>query len=93
MQPEFVALAASRLEPGGTLHLATDWADYAVQMRAVCAAEPLLENTSTAADGWTPRPEWRPMTKFERRAVAEGRAVRDLVFLRNSSPRIFTHQP
>ena len=93
VQPEFVALAASRLEPGGTLHLATDWADYAVQMREVCAAEPLLENTSTAADGWTPRPEGRPMTKFERRAVAEGRAVRDLVFLRNSSPRTFTHQP
>jgi tRNA (guanine-N7-)-methyltransferase len=93
VQPEFVALAASRLEPGGTLHLATDWADYAVQMRAVCAAEPLLENTSTAADGWTPRPERRPMTKFERRAVAEGRTVRDLIFLRNSSPRTFTHSP
>ena len=45
MQPEFVALAASRLAPGGTLHLATDWAHYAVQMRAVCSGEPLLENT------------------------------------------------
>jgi tRNA (guanine-N7-)-methyltransferase len=91
VQPEFVALAASRLEPGGTLHLATDWADYAVQMRAVCAAEPLLENTSTAADGWAPRPEWRPVTKFERRAVAEGRAVRDLVFRRNPALHTFTH--
>ena len=56
MQPEFVALVTSRLAPGATLHLATDWADYAAQMRAVCTGEPLLENTSPAADGWTPRP-------------------------------------
>jgi len=82
VQPEFVALVASRLAPGATLHLATDWAGYAVQMRAVCSAEPLLANASSAPDGWTPRPGWRPTTKFERRAVAEGREVRDLVFRR-----------
>ena len=77
-----MALAASRLAPGGTLHLATDWVDYAVQMREVCAAEPLLVNSVAAADGWTPRPPGRPLTKFERRALAEGREVRDLVFRR-----------
>ena len=55
VQPEFVALAASRLAPGGVLHLATDWAHYASQMRAACAGEPLLENTSTSEDGWTVR--------------------------------------
>jgi tRNA (guanine-N7-)-methyltransferase len=54
-------------------------------MRAVCSGEPLLENTSTAVDGWTPRPEGRPETKFERRALAEGRDVRDLVFRRIST--------
>jgi tRNA (guanine-N7-)-methyltransferase len=86
VQPDFVALVASRLVPGGTLHLATDWADYAVQMRAVVSAEPLLENTATGPDGWTPRPSWRPVTKFERRALAEGRDVRDLLFRRVSSP-------
>lgn len=91
VQPEFVALAASRLVPGGTLHLATDWADYALQMRSVCAAEPLLHNTSAAADGWTPRPDRRPTTKFERRARAEGRDVRDLVLRRVSSAHTFTH--
>lgn len=83
VQPEFVALAASRLCPGATLHLATDWDDYATQMRAVCAAEPLLENT--AADqpgGWTPRPGWRPVTRFEERARVEGRDVRDLLYRR-----------
>jgi tRNA (guanine-N7-)-methyltransferase len=86
VQPEFVALLASRLRPGATLHLATDWADYATQMREVCSAEPLLTNAATAApDGWTPRPDWRPWTKFEQRAAREGRVVRDLIYRRNSS--------
>jgi tRNA (guanine-N7-)-methyltransferase len=62
-------------------------------MRAVCTAEPLLENTTAAADGWTPRPACRPLTKFERRALAEGRDVRDLVFRRASSPNIIAHSP
>jgi tRNA (guanine-N7-)-methyltransferase len=79
VQPDFVALAASRLRTGGTLHLATDWEHYADQMLEVCSAEPLLRNTST---GWAPRPSWRPLTKFEQRAVTEGRAVRDLIFAR-----------
>jgi tRNA (guanine-N7-)-methyltransferase len=81
VQPDFVALAASRLRPGGTLHLATDWAHYAEQMHEVCSAEPTLDNTA-ADGGWAPRPDWRPLTKFEQRAVAEGRAVRDLIFSR-----------
>ena len=91
VQPDFVALAASRLTPGATLHLATDWDDYAVQMREVCGAEPLLENTSPHPDGWTPRPDGRPLTKFERRGIAEGREIRDLVFRRASLPHSFTH--
>lgn len=91
VQPGFVALAASRLVPDGVLHLATDWADYARQMRAVCLDEPLLRNTSTSDDGWTPRPATRPETKFERRAGAEGRDVRDLVFRRFPAPHTFTH--
>jgi tRNA (guanine-N7-)-methyltransferase len=86
VQPEFVALAASRLAPGATLHLATDWDHYALQMRAVCDAEPLLENTAACEPGgWTPRPPWRPVTKFEQRARTEGRAVRDLVYRRAPS--------
>lgn len=85
VQPGFVALAASRLEPGGTLHLVTDWADYATQMRAVCDAEPLLGNTAAAEPGgWTPRPGWRPVTKFEQRARIEGRAVHDLLYRRRA---------
>jgi tRNA (guanine-N7-)-methyltransferase len=84
VQPAFTALAASRLVPGGTLHLATDWADYATQMLTVCTAEPLLENVAGTPEGWTPRPPWRPVTKFERRAGVEGREVRDLLFRRVS---------
>jgi tRNA (guanine-N7-)-methyltransferase len=83
VQPGVVALIASRLRPGGTLHLATDWYDYATQMRSVCAAENRLENTAPdEQDGWITRPEWRPVTKFEQRARAEGRDVHDLLFRR-----------
>ncbi|MGH3451151.1 MAG: tRNA (guanosine(46)-N7)-methyltransferase TrmB, partial [Haloechinothrix sp.] len=80
IQPEFIALVASRLAPGCTLHLATDWAHYAEQMRDVCAAEPLLRNVhADQPGGWAPRPEWRPVTKFEARAEEEGRVSRDLI--------------
>lgn len=83
VQPGFMALVASRLEPGGRVHLATDWAEYADQMLEVCAAEPLLRNVYAAAPGgWAPRPDWRPRTKFESRAEEEGRASRDLIFER-----------
>ncbi|QWF80569.1 tRNA (guanine-N(7)-)-methyltransferase [Amycolatopsis sp. CA-230715] len=79
VQPAFIALLASRLTPGATLHLATDWAEYADQMLEVCTAEPTLENRY---ETWAPRPEWRPVTKFENRAEVEGRVSRDLIFER-----------
>lgn len=77
VQPPFVALLVSRLKAGGYVHLATDWFDYAEQMLAVLSAEPLLENT---ADGYSPRPAWRPQTKFESRGVKLGHGVWDIVF-------------
>jgi tRNA (guanine-N7-)-methyltransferase len=79
VRAEFVALVASRLAPGGTLHLATDWEPYAEEMLAVCLAEPALHNAAGDA-GFAARPAWRPVTKFEQRARDEGRAVRDLLF-------------
>ena len=79
VQADFVALLASRLKPGGYLHLATDWQEYAEQMLAVLAAEPLLENT---AAGFAPRPDYRPQTKFETRGLKLGHGVWDLVFRR-----------
>ncbi len=79
IQPPFVALLASRLAPGGLLHCATDWQPYAEQMLEVLSAEPLLANS---ADGYAPRPPWRPETKFERRGLALGHGVWDLLFRR-----------
>lgn len=85
VQPGFAAVVADRLRPGGLLHLATDWADYATQMRDVCAAEPRLRparDRGADPDGRLPRPGWRPVTKFEQRARDEGREVRDLLYYR-----------
>ncbi|MDA8127504.1 MAG: tRNA (guanosine(46)-N7)-methyltransferase TrmB [Betaproteobacteria bacterium] len=79
IQPALVTLLASRLQPGGYLHLATDWQDYAEQMLAVLSAEPLLANT---ASDYAPRPESRPLTKFEQRGIRLGHGVWDLVFRR-----------
>ncbi len=77
IQPEFVALLASRLASGSHMHLATDWPDYAEQMLATLVAEPQLENTAT---GFAPRPPCRPLTKFEARGLKLGHNVWDLVF-------------
>jgi len=77
VQPSFAALVASRLAPGGTFHMATDWENYAEQMLEVCSGEPALRNRF---DGWAPRPEWRPVTKFEQRADVEGRVSHDIIF-------------
>jgi len=79
LQAPFVALLASRLRPGGYLHCATDWQDYAEQMLCVLAAEARLENTVA---GFAPRPEHRPQTKFEERGLRLGHAVWDVVFRR-----------
>ena len=73
----FVQALALRLEPGGYLHVATDWEDYAHEILAVLAAEPLLANT---AANFAPRPDSRPLTKFEARGLKLGHGVRDLVF-------------
>ena len=79
IQGPFVQLLASRIAPGGYIHCATDWEDYAVQMLDVLNAEPLLKNT---ADGYAPRPHYRPLTKFENRGIRLGHGVWDLVFTR-----------
>lgn len=77
IQPAFVAMLASRVKPGGYIHLATDWENYAEQMLEVLSAEPTLANT---ADGYAPRPDYRPVTKFERRGLKLGHGVWDLLF-------------
>jgi tRNA (guanine-N7-)-methyltransferase len=79
LQPPFVHELALRLTSGGYLHVATDWEDYAAGILAALAHEPLLENT---ARDYAPRPDYRPLTKFERRGIRLGHAVWDLVFRR-----------
>ena len=77
IQPEFVRLLASRVAPGGYLHCATDWQPYAAQMFEVLSAEPALRNS---ADGYAPKPDYRPLTKFENRGLKLGHGVWDLMF-------------
>lgn len=77
IQVPLVELLTSRLVPGGYIHCATDWEEYAVQMLEVLGAEQGLENT---ADGYAPRPDYRPVTKFENRGLKLGHGVWDLVF-------------
>ena len=79
IQAPFIALLASRLKPGGYLHVATDWEDYAQQILEVMQAETLLQNS---ADGYAARPAYRPLTKFEQRGLRLGHGVWDVVFTR-----------
>ncbi len=77
LQPAFVRALATRLAPGGYLHAATDWEEYAQEILATFAAEPLLANT---AAGFAPRPPWRPQTKFEARGARLGHPSFDVLF-------------
>ena len=77
IQPPLISLLASRMASGAYLHCATDWEHYAVQMLDVLSAEPVLANTS---DGFAPRPDYRPLTKFEQRGLRLGHGVWDVIF-------------
>lgn len=81
IKPEFVKALSRKLRPGGFMHLATDWENYAEQMLEVLTAENLLANTSET-DDYVPRPDSRPLTKFEQRGHRLGHGVWDLYFLR-----------
>jgi tRNA (guanine-N7-)-methyltransferase len=77
IQPAFVQSLCEKLAPGGYIHCATDWEDYAVQMLEVLGNEPALGNT---ADAYAEKPSYRPLTKFENRGLKLGHGVWDLVF-------------
>jgi tRNA (guanine-N7-)-methyltransferase len=82
IQPPFVAQLLTKLKPGGTLHLATDWENYAEQMMAVLSAADGLSNTCGAGQ-FAPRRSHRPRTKFELRGERLGHGVWDLIFIRS----------
>lgn len=81
IQPPFVALLSRKLKPGGVLHLATDWENYAEQMLEVLEAAETLSNTIGPGQ-YAPRPAHRPETKFERRGARLGHGVWDLLYQR-----------
>lgn len=80
VSPEPIARLVTGLAPGGRLRLATDVADYAEQMLAVCTAVDGLSG------GAVPRPDDRPITRFERKGIEAGRTVTDLCFTRVDVP-------
>jgi tRNA (guanine-N7-)-methyltransferase len=85
IQAPLIALLASRIKPGGYIHCATDWQHYAEQILQVLGDEPTLVNTAPAnpaigADGYAPKPDYRPLTKFENRGIKLGHGVWDVVF-------------
>lgn len=90
VQAPLVQRLAARLKPGAYLHCATDWQPYAEQMLAVLGQEPALENrfarSHPALGGYAPRPDYRPLTKFENRGLRLGHGVWDLVFHRLAPP-------
>ncbi len=77
IQSPFIAGLMPKLKSGGYIHVATDWEDYAEQILQVLSDQPALQNT--AAD-YAPRPDYRPLTKFEQRGLKLGHGVWDLVF-------------
>lgn len=86
IQPAFVTLVCSRLTPGGFLHLATDWQNYAEHMLDVLGSEPELVNCAGEGN-YSPRPQWRPETRFEQRGQRLGHGVWDLLFERVAASR------
>lgn len=82
IQPPFVDLLARCLRRGGIVHLATDWADYAEHMRAVMEADPRFENLA-GPGACSPRPAFRPATRFEARGLERGHPVYDFLYQRS----------
>ena len=74
VQPDVIDLVRTRLVPGGTWHIATDWEEYADWITACFSADARWHG------GVVERPPWRPVTRYERRALADGRAITDVVF-------------
>ena len=82
IQSAFLSELVGALKPGGFIHCATDWENYAEHMLMVLCAEPALQNQSQEPDGYALRPERRPLTKFEQRGQLLGHGVWDLIFIK-----------
>ena len=87
VQDEWVEKLCYKLKPGAYIHMATDWQEYAQQMLAILSKQNSLENSATSGgksssieDGYSVRPDYRPVTKFEKRGLQLGHCVWDLIF-------------
>ena len=83
IQPEFIQRIRHKLRVGGVLHLATDWENYAEHMLEVMNDSEGFANTQEQG-GYSPRPDDRPITKFEKRGEKLGHGVWDLLFYRTN---------
>jgi len=81
LQPAFAQSIAQHLKVGGHFHMATDWENYAEHMMEVMSTAPNYRNTA-GENAYTPRPDYRPLTKFEQRGQRLGHGVWDLIFER-----------
>lgn len=85
IQAPFIELLLPHIRPGGYLHSATDWEEYAQQMLSVLEANPVLHNLGQLDSGYAERPWYRPITKFEQRGRRLGHGVWDVLFTTSPS--------
>jgi tRNA (guanine-N7-)-methyltransferase len=84
IQPEFIRLLVQKIKPGGFIHCATDWQEYAEHMLDVLTSTSDLSNLQQTG-GYVPRPESRPLTKFENRGERLGHGVWDVIFIKKDN--------
>lgn len=82
VQPDFIQLLYSKLATGGICHMATDWGPYAEHMMEIMSASEGFSNCN-GTNAYAPRPDYRPLTKFEQRGKHLGHKVWDLLFKRH----------
>ncbi|MGH1372034.1 MAG: tRNA (guanosine(46)-N7)-methyltransferase TrmB [Cellvibrionaceae bacterium] len=82
VQPAFIEKIKTKLKPGGLIHMATDWEAYADHMMEVMSLADGFENKAGQYQ-YSPRPEHRPITKFEKRGERLGHGVWDLLFVKS----------
>ncbi len=81
VQAEFAQNLREKLKVGGQFHMATDWEPYAEHMMEVMSAADGYENAA-GTGAYAPQPDWRPVTKFQKRGENLGHGVWDLIFTR-----------
>ena len=83
VQLAFAETIRKKLKVGGQFHMATDWENYAEHMMEVMSAAPGYRNVA-GDQAYSPQPEWRPVTKFQKRGERLGHGVWDLIFERTA---------